>query len=139
MEQHTTKRSGLEAWQFLQDYGPTTLIAGAQDTAMPRLAAELAKGGFDLVLVADDTQELATLAARLRDHEGVAVTLCHCQLDNSQGLSRIAEACAELEVGSIITTRTGIDSSGLQQSLQELLQKQGHKALTLEPGRVFGH
>ena len=135
MEPHTTKRSGLDAWQFLQDYGPTALIAGALDDATPRLAAELAKGGFDLVLVADNTKELEPLAARLRDHEGVAVTLLHCQPDIPAELSRIADACAELDVGSIIVTTTAMDASRLQQSLK----KQGHKARQLEPDRVFGH
>ena len=65
----------MHGYDFLQRYGPTALVVEVTDTLGEAFASELAKGGFDLLLPCARPPELEPLAARLRDHEGVGVTL----------------------------------------------------------------
>jgi NAD(P)-dependent dehydrogenase (short-subunit alcohol dehydrogenase family) len=65
----------MHGYELLQRYGPTALVTEVTDDPGEAFAAELAKGGFDLLLPSPNPAQLEPLAARLRDHEGVNVRL----------------------------------------------------------------
>lgn len=96
--QHTT---GQQAFEFLQTFGPTALVLDAASSHSQAFAVQLARGGFDLLLLAKSTAPLQQLAARLRDHEGVNVTLLEYRtggVDNEMILGK----CRERSVGLLV-------------------------------------
>ena len=135
MEHNISRRSGQQAWQFLQDYGPAALILDALDAGTETVAAELAKGGFDLVLVAHNTHPLESLAARLRDHEGVSVTLCRWEPGNSNSATVLAAQCADHNIGAVCAVHAK-DHTDL---VQLALQKKGQRSRWLPAAEVIGY
>jgi short-subunit dehydrogenase len=85
----------MHAYDFLQRYGPAALVTGASSGIGEAFAVLLARGGFDLVLNGRRKDRLDKLAARLRDHEGVNVTLCCEDLSTADGPQRLAAACID--------------------------------------------
>ena len=54
----------MHAYEFLQRYGPAAMVIETGGEPGAAFAAELAKGGFDLLLPCSKAAELAPLAAR---------------------------------------------------------------------------
>ncbi len=92
----------MHPYEFLQRYGPTALILEVPGEPGETFAAELAKGGFDLVLPSPEPETLEPLAARLRDHEGVSVDLLPGDVDDPHFPEALYPACEGRDIGLII-------------------------------------
>jgi len=67
------------------------LITGASTGIGATYADRLAKRGYDLILVARDTQRLNALAEKLQQESGVKVTVLPADLTRSEDLSRVED------------------------------------------------
>lgn len=97
----------MHAYDFLQRYGPTALVTEVTDEPGEAFAAELAKGGFDLLLPCSNPAQLEPLAARLRDHEGVNVRLYQGDIDAPRFAETLYEQCVDIDIGLLLC---GIES-----------------------------
>jgi hypothetical protein len=97
----------MHAYDFLQRYGPTALVTEVTDEPGEAFAAELAKGGFDLLLPCSNPALLEPLAARLRDHEGVNVQLYQGDVDSPRFAETLYSRCADADIGLLVC---GIES-----------------------------
>ena len=92
----------MHPYEFLQRYGPTALVTEVTDAPGEAFAAELAKGGFDLLLPCSNPAQLEPLAARLRDHEGVAVQLYEADVDAQRFAETLYPDCADIDIGLLV-------------------------------------
>ncbi len=92
----------MHPYEFLQRYGPAALVMEVTGDIGAALAAELAKGGFDLVLPSHDPDALESLAARLRDHEGVEVDLFSGDIDAPHFPEQLYPACEHRDIGLLV-------------------------------------
>jgi short-subunit dehydrogenase len=104
----------MHAYDFLQRYGPTALVTGASSGIGEAFAVLLARGGFDLVLAARRTDRMDQLAARLRDHEGVKVSICQVDLSRAEAIDTIAAACDDRDIG-LLVSNAGFGMKGAHQ------------------------
>ena len=116
----------MHAYEFLKRYGPTAVVTGASSGIGEAFAAVLAKGGFDLVLAARREDRLQQLAARLRDHEGVNVTVCATDLASETGIDDLTRACEGQDIG-LLVSNAGFGMKGAHkdndpQRMQQMLQ-----------------
>ena len=116
----------MHPYEFLQRYGPVALVTGASSGIGEAFAALLAKGGFDLVVVARRRERLQTLAERWRDHEGVNVTVVEADLADPTSTATIEHACEGLDIG-LLVCNAGVGMKGLlentdPQRLQTMVQ-----------------
>jgi short-subunit dehydrogenase len=79
-----------EIGKRMEPFAAAVVITGATQGIGNALAAEFARDGHTLVLVARDEAKLATAARALADEHGVRVRVFACDLGTSEG-------CAELE------------------------------------------
>ena len=92
----------MHPYEFLQRYGPTALVAEVTDAPGEAFAAELAKGGFDLLLPCAEPSKLETMAARFRDHEGVAVELYKDDIDAPRFAENLFPRSADQDIGLLV-------------------------------------
>jgi SAM-dependent methyltransferase len=92
----------MHPYEFLKRYGPAALVMEVTGEPGEAFAAELAKGGFDLVLPSADPSGLEPLAARLRDHEGVEVDLHEGDIDDPHFPEALFPACEGRDIGLIV-------------------------------------
>jgi short-subunit dehydrogenase len=92
----------MHAFEFLQRYGPTAIVTEVTDTPGEEFAAELAKGGFDLLLPCADPDELAPLKARLEDHEGVEVDLYPANIEDLRFPETLFADTEQYDIGLLV-------------------------------------
>lgn len=85
-----------------EQYGPCALVTGASAGIGAEFATQLARQGFDLVLVARRKDKLASIATRLRQDHGVAVTVLDIDLAHPDAVENMAQATAGLDIGLVV-------------------------------------
>lgn len=92
-------------------YGPWAVVTGASEGIGRAFAAELARRGLHLVLVARREAQLQTLAAELHQRHGVDCRVIAVDLSDPDALQRVAEQTDALDVGLLVAA-AGFGTSG---------------------------
>ena len=103
---------------------PAVLITGASSGIGATYAKRFARRGHDLVLVARDNARLETLAAQLRQENGVAVEVFQADLTQAADLAALETRLREDARIGILINNAGMAQSGgiVDQSAQALDQ-----------------
>jgi short-subunit dehydrogenase len=83
-------------------YGPWAVIAGGSEGIGSAIAADLARAGLNLVLVARKTEPLAAVAADLSARTGVEVRTLALDLTDETMLEHVRAATDDLDVGLLV-------------------------------------
>lgn len=104
-------------------YGGVALVTGASDGIGEAFANELARRGYDLILVARREDRLKAIAARLQVKHGVSVRAIAADLGKPGALELISVQTASADVGLVVAA-AGFGTSGLftDQPLQAELE-----------------
>jgi short-subunit dehydrogenase len=85
-----------------QRYGPWAVIAGGSEGIGSCIAAELARAGINLVLVARKPEPLEALAAGLRAETGIEVRTLALDLTDAAMLAKVQVVTDGLDVGLLV-------------------------------------
>lgn len=85
----------------LADYGPWAVVAGGSEGVGAEFAKQLAAAGLNLVLLARKPEPLEATADECRAH-GVDVRTVAVDLVEAEGVDRLFDTTADLEVGLLI-------------------------------------
>lgn len=91
---------------------PTALITGASTGIGAAYADRFARRGHDLVLAARDLTKLETLAARLRDEQGVEVEVVRADLTDASDLRLLEKRLREDGRISVLVNNAGASLPG---------------------------
>ncbi len=94
--------SNLASKDFLHRYGPWALVAGASKGLGAEFAAQLARCGLNLVLIARDAEALQSLSGQLSTQSGIQVRTLAIDLASEDSANRIVEQTADLEIGLLV-------------------------------------
>lgn len=100
---------------FKRRFGPWALVTGASSGIGEQFARQLAERGFDLVVTARRADLLDRLARELRARHGVQVEAVPADLAGSGFLDPILRACADRDVG-LVVSNAGFGLKGALQS-----------------------
>ncbi|MFI6208115.1 SDR family NAD(P)-dependent oxidoreductase [Streptomyces sp. NPDC051041] len=89
----------------------TAVVTGASSGIGVEYAAQLARRGWDLVLIARRAERLAALAARLREDTGATVETVAADLARAPDLARVAGRVAGDDV-ALLVNNAGINGYG---------------------------
>ncbi len=101
----------MRAKHLLETYGPAALVTGASDGIGKAFAVELARAGFNLVLVARRADRLEALADELAAKHSVTVVVMAMNLTEKDASRRLAEAAGKHDVGLFLAC-AGFGTSG---------------------------
>jgi short-subunit dehydrogenase len=87
---------------FPEKYGPWAIVAGGSEGLGAAFAAEIARRGVSLVLVARRREQLEQTARRLRDEHGVEVVTVPADLAGPGALGLVTTAAAGKEIGLVV-------------------------------------
>src|SRR5262245_16574966 len=96
---------------FVERFGPWSLVTGASSGIGGVLARRLAEIGMNLVLVARREERLRHLAEDLQSQHSVSTRVVPVDLSQDDFLPIIEEATADLEVG-LLVNNAGIATTG---------------------------
>ena len=88
--------------EFLAQYGPWALVAGASEGLGAEFAAELAGRGLNLLLVARRRPELEELSEILANEWGVEVRPLVLDLAGADAAEEIRQETADLDIGLLV-------------------------------------
>lgn len=97
--------------RFQSRYGPWAVVTGASDGIGRELALGAASRGLSVVVCARRRPALDELAARLEKDFGVDVLVVDADLGNREGVAKLLEATAGLDVG-LFAAAAGFGTSG---------------------------
>jgi short-subunit dehydrogenase len=83
-------------------YGPWAVIAGGSEGIGASIAADLARAGINIVLIARKPEPLEAVAADLRARTGVNVRTLALDLTYDAMLDRVREATDDIDVGLLV-------------------------------------
>jgi short-subunit dehydrogenase len=87
---------------FAEKYGPWVVVAGASDGVGAAFAGGLAERGLNVVLLARRQKVLEEVAARITERTGAQTRTLAVDLAGGNATAVIAEATADLEIGSLV-------------------------------------
>ena len=87
---------------FAGSYGPWAIVAGGSEGLGAAFAAEIARHGVNLLLVARREGPLELTAGRLHREHGVEVVTISADLADPGALERIKAAAADVEIGLVV-------------------------------------
>lgn len=93
-------------------YGPIALVTGASDGIGRAFARELARQGYELILVARRQPLLDQLASELAGDHGVKVQVIAADLGDAAQVTGVLEATAHQDIGLLVAA-AGFGTSGL--------------------------
>jgi short-subunit dehydrogenase len=96
---------------LLTRYGPVALVTGASEGIGRAFAEDLAKAGFELILVARRRELLDQLAAKLSNETGAKVTVVAQDLAKAGAIDRISDSINLSRVGLVVAA-AGFGTSG---------------------------
>lgn len=97
---------------FLQKYGNWTVVTGASSGIGRALAIELAKIGFDLILVGRNQPSLAELGQKIENQYFSQTKIIVADLSNTGGNQQVLDKTRDLPVGLLVLS-AGFGTSGL--------------------------
>ncbi|OHU32259.1 SDR family NAD(P)-dependent oxidoreductase [Mycobacteroides chelonae] len=87
--------------EWLRQYGPWAVVAGASEGIGAEFALMLAEAGMNLVLVARTRETLEGIASECGDH-GVQVRVLSLDLTHADCVSEISSATVDIEIGLLV-------------------------------------
>jgi short-subunit dehydrogenase len=107
---------------FIEHYGPWALVTGSSAGIGMEFTRQLASRGLNLALLARRRPKLEALAEELRAGFGVETRVIECDLSSVDYLSRVHEACADLEIGMLVNNAGAPSFHGrfLSRSVEDL-------------------
>lgn len=124
-------------------YGPAAIVTGASDGIGEAFARDLARRGYDLVLVARREDRLLELTRELASAYGVKASVIAADLGRPQDVSRVIDESRRFDIGLLVAA-AGFGTSGpfLDQPVEPELDMidvncRAVAALTHEFGRRF--
>lgn len=97
--------------QLHRQYGPTALITGASDGIGRAFAVELAKKGFDLILVARRAETLQSVADDVSARFGIEARVLTLDLSDPSAVATLLAATENVQVGLVVAA-AGFGSIG---------------------------
>jgi short-subunit dehydrogenase len=91
------------AADFLAKYGPWALVTGASSGIGEQFARQLAKQGFNLLLVARRADRLQSLQAELLQQHGAKAEILAEDLADPAAIDRIVDAIGTRDVGLLVS------------------------------------
>ena len=91
------------AADFLQKYGPWALVTGASSGIGEQFARQLARQGFNLVLVARRADRLQTLQTELLQQHGAKAEVVAEDLGDPAAIDRVLAALAGHDIGLVVS------------------------------------
>ena len=105
----------------IASYGPWTVVTGASSGIGKAFAEHLAKAGLHLVLASRSTEKLEALGGALASTHGISYRVVTVDLSRPDGAAALAKACADLDVGLLISNAgSGRPGPLLGQPLEDL-------------------
>ena len=105
----------------IKRYGPWALVTGASQGIGEGFARELARRGYDLVLVARRAAKLEQLAAELTADAGIQTHIVTADLSVPGAGRQIVDAVSHLDVGLLISNAGAARMGGfLQNTIEDL-------------------
>lgn len=107
MRKHKNVRMG----RLRRKYGDWALVTGASAGIGKAIAAELAKEGMNLVIVARNEARLEEVKVGLEHSHGVSVRVVVADLTEPNAVEQIEDATEDLEIG-VLVPNAGVEMSG---------------------------
>jgi short-subunit dehydrogenase len=103
--------SNFQKNYLVSKYGPYALVTGASEGIGRSFAEELAKLGFEVILVARRTDLLDELAKSLEAQYGVLCPVIGADLTNQEDLQDVFEKIQNLDIG-LFVCNAGFGTAG---------------------------
>lgn len=124
--------------EFQNLYGPTAVVTGASSGIGKSFAMLLARRGLNLVLVARRKDRLEALAAELRQHHNISVTVYESDLAKPSAAADIIAATANMDIGLVVSNAgfglKGEFSNTNAQQMADMLMVNCHTPMQLAHG-----
>ncbi len=92
-------------------YGPYALVTGASSGIGKAIAAELAKAGLNLILIARSEKILDDLASKLKSEHGIHVSVIPLDLSTKDSFSKLIAQTKDFDIGLFVAA-AGFGTSG---------------------------
>ncbi|MBF04543.1 MAG: short-chain dehydrogenase [Flavobacterium sp.] len=105
------KLSNKEKARLRTKYGEWAVVTGASSGIGLELATQLANAGFNIVLIARNSEKLQEVKNRLKANTTIEIKIVNVDVSETEGIDQIIEATKGLKVGLLIAS-AGYGTSG---------------------------